>query len=104
MIKEKPELNKKIIGTTEETTTGIVRLEAMLKAGVLTFPSVAVNNAQTKHFFDIRYGTGQSTLDGIIRATHILLAARTLVVVGSDWCGNGIALRARGMRSNVVGT
>jgi adenosylhomocysteinase len=104
MIKEKPELNKKIIGTTEETTTGIVRLEAMMKAGVLTFPSIAVNNAQTKHFFDNRYGTGQSTLDGIIRATNILLAGRTLVVVGYGWCGKGVALRARGMGSNVVVT
>ncbi len=104
LIKEKPELAKKIVGTTEETTTGIVRLEAMLKAGVLTFPSIAVNNAQTKHFFDNRYGTGQSTLDGIIRATNILLAGRTLVVVGYGWCGKGVALRARGMGSNVVVT
>jgi adenosylhomocysteinase len=76
----------------------------MLKAGVLTFPSIAVNNAQTKHFFDNRYGTGQSTLDGIIRATNILLAGRTLVVVGYGWCGKGVALRARGMGSNVVVT
>jgi adenosylhomocysteinase len=104
MIKEKPELKTKIVGTTEETTTGIVRLEAMAKAGVLTFPSIAVNNAQTKHFFDNRYGTGQSTLDGIIRATNILLAGRTLVVVGYGWCGKGVALRARGMGSNVVVT
>ncbi len=104
LIKEKPELARKIIGTTEETTTGIVRLEAMLKAGVLTFPSIAVNNAQTKHFFDNRYGTGQSTLDGIIRATNILLAGRTLVVVGYGWCGKGVALRARGMGANVVVT
>jgi len=104
LIKEKPELAKKIVGTTEETTTGIVRLEAMQKAGVLTFPAIAVNNAQTKHFFDNRYGTGQSTLDGIIRATNILLAGRTLVVVGYGWCGKGVALRARGMGSNVVVT
>ncbi|HYR75908.1 MAG TPA: adenosylhomocysteinase [Pyrinomonadaceae bacterium] len=104
LIKERPELAKKIVGSTEETTTGIVRLEAMLKAGVLTFPSIAVNNAQTKHFFDNRYGTGQSTLDGIIRATNILLAGRTLVVVGYGWCGKGVALRARGMGSNVVVT
>jgi adenosylhomocysteinase len=104
LIKEKPELAKKIVGSTEETTTGIVRLEAMLKAGVLTFPAIAVNNAQTKHFFDNRYGTGQSTLDGIIRATNILLAGRTLVVVGYGWCGKGVALRARGMGSNVVVT
>src|SRR6478672_1521576 len=104
MIKEKPELKDKIIGTTEETTTGIVRLEAMAKAGVLSFPSIAVNNAQTKHFLDNRYGTGQSTLDGIIRATNILLAGRTLVVVGYGWCGKGVASRARGMGANVVVT
>jgi adenosylhomocysteinase len=104
MIKEKPDLKNKIIGTTEETTTGIVRLQAMATAGVLTFPSIAVNNAQTKHFFDNRYGTGQSTLDGVIRATNILLAGRTLVVVGYGWCGKGVALRARGMGSNVVVT
>src|SRR4051812_12707312 len=102
MIKEKPELKNKITGTTEETTTGIVRLEAMAAAGVLSFPSIAVNNAQTKHFFDNRYGTGQSTLDGIIRATNILLAGRTFVVVGYGWCGKGVALRARGMGANVV--
>jgi len=104
MIKEKPDLKSKIVGTTEETTTGIVRLKAMEAAGVLTFPSIAVNNAQTKHFFDNRYGTGQSTLDGIIRATNILLAGRTLVVVGYGWCGKGVALRARGMGANVVVT
>src|SRR5437660_8533121 len=104
LIKEKPELTKKLVGTTEETTTGIVRLKAMQTAGVLTFPSIAVNNAQTKHFFDNRYGTGQSTLDGIIRATNILLAGRTLVVVGYGWCGKGVALRARGMGSNVIVT
>jgi len=102
MIKEKPELKNKITGTTEETTTGIVRLQAMQAAGVLTFPSIAVNNAQTKHLFDNRYGTGQSTLDGIIRATNILLAGRTMVVVGYGWCGKGLALRARGMGANVV--
>src|SRR5438128_9434383 len=104
MLKEKPELIGNLIGTTEETTTGIVRLKAMVNAGVLTFPSIAVNDAQTKHFFDNRYGTGQSTLDGIIRATNILLAGRTLVVVGYGWCGKGIAMRARGMGSNVVVT
>src|ERR671917_554680 len=104
LIKERGEQRHEIIGTTEETTTGIVRLQAMEQAGVLTFPSIAVNNAQTKHFFDNRYGTGQSTLDGIIRATNILLAGRTLVVVGYGWCGKGVALRARGMGSNVVVT
>src|SRR3954465_24474 len=104
MIKEKPELKNKITGTTEETTTGIVRLEAMAAAGVLSFPSIAVNNAQTKHFFDNRYGTGQSTLDGIIRATNILLAGKTLVVVGYGWCGKGVAMRARGMGANIIVT
>src|SRR5438309_8931512 len=104
LIKEKPDLAKKIVGTTEETTTGIVRLKAMEAAGVLTFPSIAVNNAQTKNFFDNRYGTGQSTLDGIIRATNILLAGRTLVVVGYGWCGKGIAMRTRRMGSNGVVT
>jgi adenosylhomocysteinase len=102
MLKNKKELTETLIGTTEETTTGIVRLKAMEKAGVLNFPSIAVNDAQTKHFFDNRYGTGQSTLDGIIRATNILLAGKTLVVVGYGWCGKGVAMRARGMGANVV--
>src|SRR5512141_203094 len=102
MLKNKKELTETLIGTTEETTTGIVRLKAMEKAGVLNFPSIAVNDAQTKHFFDNRYGTGQSTLDGIIRATNILLAGRTFVVVGYGWCGKGVAMRARGMGANVV--
>ena len=104
MLKEKKELASSIIGTTEETTTGIVRLRAMQTAGVLTFPSIAVNDAQTKHFFDNRYGTGQSTLDGIIRATNILLAGKTFVVVGYGWCGKGCAMRARGLGANVVVT
>lgn len=104
MLKEKKELADKIIGTTEETTTGIVRLKAMQKAGVLNFPSIAVNDAQTKHFFDNRYGTGQSTLDGIIRATNILLAGKTFVVVGYGWCGKGVAMRARGLGANVIVT
>jgi adenosylhomocysteinase len=104
MLKEKKELAETLIGTTEETTTGIVRLKAMQKAGVLNFPSIAVNDAQTKHFFDNRYGTGQSTLDGIIRATNILLAGKNLVVVGYGWCGKGVAMRARGMGANVIVT
>lgn len=104
LIKERANQIKEIIGSTEETTTGIQRLKAMEAAGVLSFPAVAVNNAQTKHFFDNRYGTGQSTLDGIIRATNILLAGRTIVVVGYGWCGKGVALRARGMGANVVVT
>jgi adenosylhomocysteinase len=104
MVKDKPELLPDIIGTTEETTTGITRLRAMLREGVLTFPSIAVNDAQTKHFFDNRYGTGQSTLDGIIRATNILLSGRTVAVIGYGWCGKGVAMRARGMGANVIVT
>jgi len=104
MLKEKKELTESLIGTTEETTTGIVRLKAMQNAGVLNFPSIAVNDAQTKHFFDNRYGTGQSTLDGVIRATNILLAGKTLVTVGYGWCGKGVAMRARGMGANVIVT
>jgi len=93
-----------LIGSTEETTTGIVRLRAMFNEGVLTFPAMNVNDADTKHFFDNRYGTGQSTLDGIIRATNILLAGKTIVVVGYGWCGKGTAQRARGMGANVIVT
>lgn len=104
MIKERGDQVKELIGSTEETTTGIQRLKAMQTAGVLTFPTIAVNDAQTKHFFDNRYGTGQSTLDGIIRATNILLAGRNIVVVGYGWCGKGVALRARGMGANVIVT
>jgi adenosylhomocysteinase len=104
MLKEKKEIIDNLIGTTEETTTGIVRLKAMQNAGVLNFPSIAVNDAQTKHFFDNRYGTGQSTLDGVIRATNILLAGKTLVTVGYGWCGKGVAMRARGMGANVIVT
>lgn len=102
MLKEKKELSETIIGTTEETTTGIVRLKAMEKAGVMNFPAIAVNDAQTKHLFDNRYGTGQSTLDGIIRATNILLAGKNFVVVGYGWCGKGCAMRARGLGANVI--
>lgn len=93
-----------IIGTTEETTTGIVRLKAMFKDGVLSFPAMNVNDADTKHFFDNRYGTGQSTLDGIIRATNVLLAGKTIVVSGYGWCGKGTAMRAKGMGANVIVT
>lgn len=104
LLKERREHAANIVGTTEETTTGIVRLRAMEAAGALSFPAIAVNDAQTKHFFDNRYGTGQSTLDGIIRATNILLAGRTMVVLGYGWCGKGVALRARGMGANVIVT
>ena len=104
LIQERQHQIPDVIGTTEETTTGIVRLKAMLKDGVLTFPAMNVNDADTKHFFDNRYGTGQSTLDGIIRATNILLAGKTIVVAGYGWCGKGTALRARGMGANVIVT
>ncbi|WP_297051689.1 adenosylhomocysteinase [Thermosynechococcus sp. M55_K2018_012] len=104
LVKERQHQLSDIIGTTEETTTGIVRLKAMFRDGVLTFPAINVNDADTKHFFDNRYGTGQSTLDGIIRATNILLAGKTVVVAGYGWCGKGTALRARGMGANVIVT
>ena len=91
-----------VIGGTEETTTGVIRLAAMAAAGALRYPSFDVNDANTKHFFDNRYGTGQSTLDGVIRATNRLLAGRTLVVSGYGWCGRGLAKRALGMGANVI--
>src|SRR3954451_3087290 len=93
-----------VLGGTEETTTGVIRLRAMAKEGVLRYPIVAVNDALTKHLFDNRYGTGQSTLDGIIRATNMLLAGMTVVVAGYGWCGRGVASRARGMGANVIVT
>ena len=102
--KSRRELLDTIIGGTEETTTGVIRLKAMAKDGALEFPVVAVNDAMTKHFFDNRYGTGQSTLDGIIRATNVLLAGKTFVVAGYGWCGRGLAQKARGMGSNVIVT
>ncbi len=93
-----------VIGGTEETTTGVIRLKSMEANGVLRYPVVAVNEAATKHFFDNRYGTGQSTIDGIVRATNYLIAGSTFVVVGYGWCGRGIAMRARGMGANVIVT
>ncbi len=93
-----------IIGGSEETTTGVIRLKAMEKKGVLLFPVLAVNDSKTKHFFDNRYGTGQSTLDGILRATNILLAGTNFVVAGYGWCGRGLARRAQGMGANVIVT
>src|SRR5580658_785203 len=93
-----------IIGSTEETTTGVIRLRAMEKDGVLKFPVVAVNDAKTKHFFDNRYGTGQSTMDGIIRATNLLIAGAVVVVPGYGWCGRGVASRARGLGARVIVT
>lgn len=102
--KSRTELLKDIVVGTEETTTGVIRLKAMAKDGMLKFPIMAVNDAMTKHFFDNRYGTGQSTLDGIIRATNILLAGKTFVVAGYGWCGKGLASRARGLGANVIVT
>jgi len=93
-----------VIGSTEETTTGVIRLKAMAKDGVLQFPVIAVNDSDTKHLFDNRYGTGQSTLDGILRATNLLIAGSTVVVAGYGWCGRGFALRARGAGANVIVT
>ncbi len=93
-----------VIGSTEETTTGVIRLKAMAQDKVLQFPVIAVNDSQTKHLFDNRYGTGQSTLDGILRATNLLMAGSTVVVVGYGWCGRGFALRARGAGANVLVT
>ncbi|MCX7698127.1 MAG: adenosylhomocysteinase, partial [Candidatus Goldbacteria bacterium] len=91
-----------IIGGTEETTTGVIRLKAMEKEGVLAYPIIAVNDAMTKHFFDNRYGTGQSTIDGIIRATNLLIAGLNVVIAGYGWCGKGTAMRAKGMGANVI--
>ncbi len=99
-----PQLHGRVIASMEETTTGVIRLKAMERDGALRFPVIAVNDAQTKHMFDNRYGTGQSTLDGIIRATDILLAGKTIVVAGYGWCGRGVATRARGMGANVIVT
>jgi len=96
------ELINRILGGTEETTTGVIRLKIMEKKGVLKYPIIAVNEAKTKHFFDNRYGTGQSTIDGILRATNILLAGKKFVVVGYGWCGRGVAMRARGMGASVI--
>lgn len=101
---QRSELLENVIGGTEETTTGVIRLRAMAAAGKLAFPVIAVNDAQTKHFFDNRYGTGQSTIDGIIRATNVLLAGKNFVVAGYGWCSKGIAMRARGMGANVIVT
>jgi adenosylhomocysteinase len=102
--RERRELLGNVVGGTEETTTGVIRLRAMAKDGALEFPIIAVNDAMTKHFFDNRYGTGQSTLDGIIRATNILLAGKNFVVSGYGWCGRGLAQKARGMGAKVIVT
>src|SRR5512137_2119697 len=102
--KERTDLLPGIIAGTEETTTGVIRLRAMARDGVLAYPIVAVNDATTKHFFDNRYGTGQSTIDGIVRATNVLLAGKTVVVGGYGWCSRGIASRAHGLGAHVIVT
>ena len=102
--KERRELLDEVQGGTEETTTGVIRLRAMAADGALAYPIIAVNDAMTKHFFDNRYGTGQSTVDGIVRATNILLAGKIFVVAGYGWCGRGLAMRVRGMGANVIVT
>lgn len=99
-----PALVEQVVAGTEETTTGVIRLKSMANEGVLKYPIIAVNDAQTKHFFDNRYGTGQSTLDGIIRATNLLIAGTTVVVAGYGWCGRGVASRARGLGASVIVT
>jgi adenosylhomocysteinase len=102
--KDRTELIANCIGGTEETTTGVIRLRAMADQGVLRYPIVAVNDALTKHFFDNRYGTGQSTIDGVIRATNVLIAGKAVVVAGYGWCSRGIAMRAKGLGANVIVT
>jgi adenosylhomocysteinase len=102
--KERTDLMGNVIGGTEETTTGVIRLRAMARDGVLRYPIIAVNDAMTKHLFDNRYGTGQSTLDGVIRATNVLIAGKTVVVAGYGWCSRGIAMRAKGLGASVIVT
>jgi adenosylhomocysteinase len=102
LLTKRTDLIPNVIGGTEETTTGVIRLRAMAKDGTLKFPVIAVNDAQTKHFFDNRYGTGQSTIDGIIRATNLLIAGLKLVIAGYGWCGRGVAMRAKGLGADVI--
>jgi len=102
--KERPEQCAEVMGGMEETTTGVIRLKAMAAAGALRFPIIAVNDSMTKHFFDNRYGTGQSTIDGIVRATNVLLAGKNFVVCGYGWCGKGLSMRARGIGASVIVT
>ena len=104
VLKERSDLIEGLVGSTEETTTGVIRLKAMAADGVLTFPVIAVNDSDTKHLFDNRYGTGQSTLDGVIRATNVLIAGKTFVVGGYGYCSRGIAERAQGLGANVIVT
>jgi adenosylhomocysteinase len=102
--RSRPELLDNVLGGTEETTTGVIRLRAMAREGVLRYPVIAINDAATKHLFDNRYGTGQSTIDGILRATNYLIAGLNFVVAGYGWCGRGVAMRARGLGANVIVT
>jgi len=102
LLTKRPEQVKDVVAGTEETTTGVIRLRAMAKDGTLKYPIIAVNDAQTKHFFDNRYGTGQSTLDGVIRATNLLLAGLKVVIAGYGWCGRGVAMRAKGHGADVI--
>ena len=104
LLTKRPELVASVIGGTEETTTGVIRLRAMAKDGTLKYPVVAVNDALTKHLFDNRYGTGQSTIDGILRATNLLLAGLKFVVAGYGWCGRGVAMRSKGLGADVIVT
>jgi adenosylhomocysteinase len=104
LLTKRTDLVKNVIAGTEETTTGVIRLRAMAKDGTLKYPVVAVNDAQTKHFFDNRYGTGQSTIDGVIRATNLLLAGLKIVIAGYGWCGRGVAMRAKGLGADVIVT
>ncbi|MFQ5649438.1 MAG: adenosylhomocysteinase [bacterium] len=104
ILSDYPEIGKNILGSMEETTTGVIRLRAMERDGALKFPVIAVNDAVTKNLFDNRYGTGQSTIDGIIRCTDILLAGKNVVICGYGWCGKGVSMRARGMGANVIVT
>ena len=104
LLTKRTDLVPNVIAGTEETTTGVIRLRAMAKDGTLKYPIIAVNDAMTKHFFDNRYGTGQSTLDGVIRATNILLAGLKVVVAGYGWCGRGVAMRAKGLGADVIVT
>ena len=104
LLTKRTELIKDVIGGTEETTTGVIRLRAMAKDGTLQYPIIAVNDAQTKHLFDNRYGTGQSTIDGILRATNLLIAGLRVVIAGYGWCGRGVAMRAKGFGADVIVT
>jgi len=104
LLTKRTDLVAGVIGGTEETTTGVIRLRAMAKDGTLKYPVIAVNDAQTKHFFDNRYGTGQSTIDGILRATNLLLAGLKFVIAGYGWCGRGVAMRAKGLGADVIVT